>query len=97
MILTSDVKITKYIAKPRLIVWDKCSTISKHLIETVDRTFCDILKVNAPFGSSRLAVFGGDFCQVLPVIQKTRSTISQCLNKANFWPNVVILRFEVNM
>ena len=72
--------------------------VSKHLIETVDRTFRDILKSDVPFGG-RLVVFGGDFRQVLPVIPKaSRSMIvTQCLNRANFWPVVKVFKLEINM
>ncbi|CAO3618552.1 unnamed protein product [Mucor hiemalis] len=96
--ITPRCDIAKYIKEAQLIVWDECSMISKHLIETVDRTFKDILKSNVPFGG-RLIVFGGDFRQVLPVIPKASRSmiITQCLNRANFWPAVKILKLEINM
>jgi ATP-dependent DNA helicase PIF1 len=59
--------------------------ISKDLIETVDRSFHNIMKIDAPF-SGCLMVFGGDFRQVLLIIPKASRSIivRQCLNKANF-------------
>ena len=90
--------IASFVQRSKLIVWDGRSMISKDLIETVDRSFRDIMKIDAPFGGC-LMVFGGDFCQVLPIIPKaSRSVIvSQCLNKANFWPQVKSLQLHTNM
>ncbi|CEP09519.1 hypothetical protein, partial, partial [Parasitella parasitica] len=73
--------------------------ISKDQIETVDRTFQDILKNSLPFGGC-LVVFAGDFRQVLPVIPgASRSGIvSQCINTCYFWPRgVAKLKLQTNM
>ncbi|KAG2217963.1 hypothetical protein INT45_001397 [Circinella minor] len=56
-----------------LIIWDEALMISKDLIECVNRSMQDLVKSvdpaleYVPFGG-KLIVFGGDFCQVLPVI-----------------------------
>ena len=43
--------------------------------------------------------FGKDFCQVLLIIPKTSrsAVVSQCLNKANLWPQVRSLQLHTNM
>ncbi|CEP06794.1 hypothetical protein [Parasitella parasitica] len=96
--MTPRSAIASFIQRAKLVVCDKCSTISKDMISTVDRSFRVTTKVDAPFGG-RLMVFGNDFRQVLPVISKaSRSVIvCQCLNKASFWPQVVRLQLHTNM
>lgn len=53
----------------KLIIWDEASMISRHVIETVNRSLQDLMKnVNeeletVPFGG-KVVVFGGDFRQV---------------------------------
>ncbi|CEP15943.1 hypothetical protein [Parasitella parasitica] len=72
--------------------------ISKDQIETVDRTFQEILKNSVPFGGC-LVVFAGDFRQVLPVISgASRSGIvSQFINTSYFCPRVAKLKLQTNM
>lgn len=41
--------IVSFIQRLKLIVWNECSMIIKDLIETVDRSFRDIMKIDAPF------------------------------------------------
>jgi hypothetical protein len=90
--------IASFIQRSKLIVWGECSMISKDLIETVDRCFCDIMKIDAPFGGC-LMVFSRDFCQALLIIPRTSRSVvvSQCLNKANLWPQVRSLQLHTNM
>ncbi|KAG2190502.1 hypothetical protein INT47_003941 [Mucor saturninus] len=71
------------IASSSLIVWDEASMISRDVLETVDRSFRDIMRHQderlgrVPFGR-KLIVFGGDFRQVLPVVPKgTKDDIIQ--------------------
>ena len=60
------------------------------LIEAVDKAFRDVCKVDdalleeVPFGG-KVVVFGGDFRQVLPVVQKgNRNNIAdQCINRSS--------------
>ncbi|KAK4515822.1 uncharacterized protein ATC70_010779 [Mucor velutinosus] len=95
---TPSSEIAQFIKRARLIIWDECSMIRKDLIETVDRTFKDVVKNSLPFGS-RLIVFAGDFCQVLPIVPgASRSGIvSQCINRCYFWPQVRKFKLETNM
>ncbi|KAM3303556.1 hypothetical protein P3S67_014586 [Capsicum chacoense] len=53
---------------------------SRQTIETVYRSFRDILDVAEPFGG-KVTIFGGDFHQVLPVIPK--STKAEIVNASN--------------
>jgi ATP-dependent DNA helicase PIF1 len=51
----------------KLFILDEAPMIHKFAFEALDRTFHDIIQVDEPFGG-KVFVFGGDFCQVLPVI-----------------------------
>nr|XP_009763055.1 PREDICTED: uncharacterized protein LOC104215018 [Nicotiana sylvestris] len=59
---------TKLIGQAKLIIWDKAPMTKRQTIETVDRSFRDIMDVNVPFGG-KVMVFGGDFRQVLQLFQ----------------------------
>ncbi|KAL7308265.1 hypothetical protein PS15m_012274 [Mucor circinelloides] len=91
-------QIATFIKRAKIIVWDECSMVSKNLIETVNRSFQDIMGNTASFGGC-LIVFGGDFWQVLSIIRGAGRAmiISQCLNRASFWPEVRSMRLTVNM
>ncbi|KAG1096320.1 hypothetical protein G6F42_018386 [Rhizopus arrhizus] len=91
-------EIATFIKRAKIIIWDECSMVSKNLIETVNRSFQDIMGNTAPFGAY-LIVFGGDFRQVLPIIRGAGRAmiVSQCLNRASFWPHVQSIRLTVNM
>ena len=96
--ITPRSKMGQLIKRAKLIIWDECSMISKDLIETVDKSFQDILKNSLPFGGC-LFVFAGDFRQVLPIIPgaSRSSIVPQCINRCYFWPQVRQLRLETNM
>ena len=61
--------IARLISMASIIVWDEASMISRDLIETVNRSVQDIMRVvdpaleHIPFGG-KVVVFGGDFRQV---------------------------------
>ncbi|KIJ05187.1 hypothetical protein PAXINDRAFT_30491, partial [Paxillus involutus ATCC 200175] len=50
-----------------LIIWDKVPMQDRCVIECVDRSLRDLLGVDLDFGGIPV-VFGGDFCQTLPVV-----------------------------
>ncbi|KAG5621037.1 hypothetical protein H5410_006255 [Solanum commersonii] len=56
-------------------------------IETVDRSFRDIVDNNAPFGGKAM-IFGGDFRQVLPVVPKSTrvETVDASMVRSYLWP-----------
>ncbi|KAH0636281.1 hypothetical protein KY285_036028 [Solanum tuberosum] len=60
----------KLIRQEKLIIWDDAPMAKRQTIETVDRSFRDIMDKDAPFGG-KVMVFGGDFRQVLPVVPKS--------------------------
>ncbi|XP_015167741.1 ATP-dependent DNA helicase RRM3-like [Solanum tuberosum] len=88
----------KLIRQAKLIIWDETPMANRHIIETVDRSFRDIMDSDIPFGG-KVMVFGGDFRQVLPVVPKsTRAeTINASLVKSYLWPLMEKIQLSTNM
>ncbi|KAG2190432.1 hypothetical protein INT47_005587, partial [Mucor saturninus] len=82
----------------------RASMISRDVLETVDRSFRDIMRHQdeglgrVPFGG-KLIVFGGDFRQVLPVVPKgTKDDIIQaCMITSHLFRHIKQLRLTINM
>ncbi|XP_015160727.1 ATP-dependent DNA helicase PIF1-like [Solanum tuberosum] len=88
----------KLIRKAKMIIWDEAPMAKRQTIETVDRSFRDIMDIDKPFGG-KVMVFGGDFRQVLPVVPKsTRAEIvNASLVKSYLWPLMEKIQFTINM
>nr|XP_016500722.1 PREDICTED: ATP-dependent DNA helicase PIF3-like [Nicotiana tabacum] len=86
------------IRKSKLIIWDEAHMANHQTIETVDRSFRDIMDINEPFGG-KVMVFGGDFRQVLQVVPKfTRAeTINTSLVKSYLWNKMKKVQLIRNM
>ncbi|XP_071727472.1 uncharacterized protein [Rutidosis leptorrhynchoides] len=76
-----DSDLAALLNQAKLIIWDEAPMMHRHCFEAFDRTMRDIIKVEGmdysslPFGG-KVVVFGGDFRQILPVIQRgTRAKI----------------------
>ena len=88
----------------KLIVWDEAPMIHRHAFEAVDRTLQDLMKAvdlsldNKPFGG-KVVVFGGDFCQILPVIVKGghEDIVGSCLRRSVLWSHVKLMTLKINM
>ncbi|XP_015075314.1 uncharacterized protein LOC107019291 [Solanum pennellii] len=70
----------------------------RHTIETVDRSFRDIMDKDVPFGG-KIMVFGGDFRQVFQVVLKsTRSEMANAsLVRSYLWPLMEKIQLSTNM
>ncbi|KAI3900737.1 hypothetical protein MKW92_036312, partial [Papaver armeniacum] len=64
-----DTDLADLIRKANLIIWDEATMANRYAFEALDRTLRDVIKVEKPFGG-KILVFGGDFRQVLPVIER---------------------------
>ncbi|KAG5630680.1 hypothetical protein H5410_002397 [Solanum commersonii] len=88
----------KLIRQEKLIIWDEAPMAKRHIIETVDRSFRDIMDSDIPFGG-KVMVFGGDFHQVLPVVPK--STCAEMVNtslvRSYLWPLMEKIQLSTNM
>ncbi|XP_056848336.1 uncharacterized protein LOC130511115 [Raphanus sativus] len=88
------------IRESSLIIWDEAPMMGKHCFEALDRTFSDIVGKHArqPFGG-KVIVFGGDFRQVLPVINRAgrAEIVLASLNKSYLWEHCKVLKLTKNM
>ncbi|XP_039787285.1 uncharacterized protein LOC120653653 [Panicum virgatum] len=92
------------IAKSSLIIWDEAPMSHKHCFEALDRSLRDILAVHdqrnasLPFGGKPM-LLGGDFRQVLPVIQGGDRTeiVKASLLGSYLWRHVKVMRLSINM
>lgn len=78
-------------------IWDEIGMQHRHAPEAVDRTLRDIRNCDQPFGGMTV-VFGGDFQQILPVVQKgsREEIVAASLQRSHLWPHVNILRLHRN-
>ncbi|KAG5601885.1 hypothetical protein H5410_033255 [Solanum commersonii] len=81
-----------------MIIWDEAPMAKRQTIETVDRSFKDIMDIDKPFGG-KVMVVEGDYRQVLPVVPKsTRAEIvNASLVKSYLWPLIEKIQFTRNM
>nr|XP_043633113.1 ATP-dependent DNA helicase PIF1-like [Erigeron canadensis] len=102
--ITPDSDLAALIVKTRLIIWDEAPMMHRHCFEALDRTLRDILASSSrasgdkPFGG-KVILFGGDFRQILPVIQRgTRAQIvNASINSSDIWRHCTVLRLTENM
>ncbi|XP_056857211.1 LOW QUALITY PROTEIN: uncharacterized protein LOC130506557 [Raphanus sativus] len=83
-----------------LIIWDEAPMMGRHCFEALDRSLSAIIgkHANQPFGG-KVIVFGGDFRQVLPVINGAGRTeiVLASLNKSYLWDHCKVLKLTKNM
>ncbi|XP_056848982.1 uncharacterized protein LOC130499099 [Raphanus sativus] len=83
-----------------LIIWDEAPMMNKHCFEALDRSLSDIIGKhrNKPFGG-KVVVFGGDFRQVLPVINGAcrPEIVNSALNYSYLWEHCKVLKLTKNM
>ncbi|XP_013589518.1 PREDICTED: uncharacterized protein LOC106297932 [Brassica oleracea var. oleracea] len=83
-----------------LIIWDEAPMMSKHCFESLDRSLSDIVGKHdtQPFGG-KVVVFGGDFRQVLPVINGAgrAEIVMASLNSSYLWEHCKVLKLTKNM
>ncbi|KAH9457521.1 hypothetical protein Pst134EA_033063 [Puccinia striiformis f. sp. tritici] len=77
------------LSQARVIIWDEISMQHRHAVEAVDRSLRDLTQDDRPFGG-KIIVFGGDFCQTLPVVRHGTIFDQQdaCMISSALWSNV---------
>ncbi|XP_010507054.1 PREDICTED: uncharacterized protein LOC104783615 [Camelina sativa] len=95
---TSD--LAKMLKEASLIIWDEAPMMSRYCFENLDRSLSDIMRNadNKPFGG-KVVVFGGDFRQVLPVINGAgrAQIVLASLNISYLWEHCNVLSLTKNM
>jgi hypothetical protein len=90
------------IKKASLIIWDEAPMTNKLCFEALDRTLRDIQSaddasnVHKPFGGKAI-LLGGDFRQVLPVIQQGTRADVVAASLVALWNYVEVLHLTINM
>ncbi|XP_052165157.1 uncharacterized protein LOC127782122 [Oryza glaberrima] len=92
------------VARAWLILWDEALMSHRNCFESLGRTLKDILSVDdptngyLPFGG-KLVVLGGDFRQVLPVVEggTKREVLNASLIKLPLWQHAIVLKLWTNM
>ncbi|XP_076884735.1 uncharacterized protein LOC143534010 [Bidens hawaiensis] len=84
--------------KTKLIIWDEAPMTHKHAFQALDRSCKDVLQSKLLFGG-KVVVFGGDFRQILPVIQKgsIQQIVKATLCSSYFWNECCVLRLTRNL
>lgn len=95
-------KLAELLNQTSLIIWDEAPMAHKLCFEALDQSLRDIItdksKSNQIFGG-KVIVFGGDFCQILPVIPRgMRSDIvNVAINSSYLRDSCEILTLTKNM
>ncbi|XP_057432625.1 uncharacterized protein LOC130725408 [Lotus japonicus] len=90
--------------KTSLIIWDEAPMLNRFCFEALDRTMTDLMKSysavdnDKPFGG-KVVVLGGDFRQILPVIQKGSrcDIVNATINSSYLWKQCQVLRLTKNL
>lgn len=79
-------ELAELLRETKLIIWDECPATHRHNVEAVDASLRDILdKPNLPFGGICF-VMGGDFAQLLPIVDGgQRMTVAATLKASPIW------------
>ncbi|XP_022846210.1 uncharacterized protein LOC111368951 [Olea europaea var. sylvestris] len=82
----------------KLIIWDEAPMVSRYVVEALDKMLRDVNNCEFPF-EGKVVVLGGDFRQVLPVVQRGSKdvVIGVSLVNSYLWPLFTKLRLKENM
>jgi hypothetical protein len=102
--MSRGTNLAELVDKATLILWDEAPMTHRRCFEAVDRSMRDILSVNdaskklLPFGGKTI-VLGGDFRQVLPVVEgaSRTETLNSALISSPLWHHITVLKLERNM
>ncbi|XP_074305434.1 uncharacterized protein LOC141640599 [Silene latifolia] len=105
---TCNVKQNSQLADPlrqtSLIIWDEAPMDHMHVFEAVDRTMRDILSYKNPDAATKLfggvaVVLGGDFRQVLPIVQKggRQDIVRASINRSYIWKSCTVFLLRTSM
>ena len=91
-------KLADFLRKQSLFIIDVASMVSLNAMNALDKMLRDITGIGKLF-EGKVFLFGGDFCQVLPVIKRGMPTsiIESCLKSSFHWPHFHKLQLSTNM
>ncbi|KAK6755776.1 hypothetical protein RB195_014271 [Necator americanus] len=81
-----------------IIIWDEISMAPKCALEAVEGLLRDIMQNDRPFGG-KLFIIGGDFRQVLPIVEHVQrdDLVNSCVTNSVLWSLFRIHRLQINM
>ncbi|RCN30638.1 hypothetical protein ANCCAN_23589 [Ancylostoma caninum] len=90
--MTRQEKEARALAEVNEFIRDEASMIPRNALETVDELLRDIMQNDQPFGG-KMMVLGGDFGQVLSVVQRgdRADVVNSCIKKSVLWSQFIIL------
>ena len=96
--------ISELLQNTDLIIWDEAPMVKKYAFEAIDRSLRDIMGCVSsenrlkPFGGITV-LFGGDFRQILPVVEKgdRQDIVSACINRSYIWDSITVFTLKQNM
>lgn len=82
-----------------MIIIDEISTVSKHHLECLERTLCDLCPEEDGYFAGKLMVFAGDFRQILPIVPfgGREKITAQIVKNTSFWQYVHRLKLTKNL
>ena len=85
--------LAKLLQMTKLIIWDEAPMCHKFSFEPLDKSLKDIMHNDRPFGG-KVIVFGGDFCQILPIVPRVNRSdiVHATLNALYIWDHCQILK-----
>jgi hypothetical protein len=91
-------KMHQVLENTKIIIWDEVPMQHKHAIACVDRLLRDLLNKDLPFAGIT-ALFGGDFCQTLPVVPRAlhQEIIGASISRSDLWRHVEVHYLTQNM
>ncbi|XP_010495527.1 PREDICTED: ATP-dependent DNA helicase PIF1-like [Camelina sativa] len=92
--------LANLIKEASLIIWDETPMMSKYCFDSLDRSFADIMgNIDNKVFTGKVVVFGGDFRQVLPVINGAgrAEIVMSALNASYLWDHCKVLKLTKNM
>lgn len=103
-LIEKDGKKAQLLTMASLIIWDEAPMINWLAFEAFDRTMHDVMNnfidgaLDLPFGGKTI-MFGGNFCQILPVFPKgcLADVVHSTINSSPLWSGCKVMRLTQNM
>src|SRR6202167_3833817 len=96
--ITKNSLLSDVLKQMGIIIWDEVPMQHKFAVEALDRTLQDVLGNKKPFGGITV-LFGGDFRQTLPVVQRgsRHQILDASLRNSRLWRHVKMFFLKKNM
>jgi hypothetical protein len=97
--ISKQSKVSQFIRRASLIVWDEAPMTHRYAFEALDRTLRDVLNNRDEVFGGKVVVLSGDFRQILPVVKNATAaeTVDASLRASPLWSSFKIQRLTINM